>query len=113
MATLPRRGNRPGIADLNTRRAGNFFARRWRGEVPLRRLLWRDMLGIGTAVNILATFVALMVASQGASAWVAVAIHFAPLPYNVFLVAAVHRAASRSSFTLTLALIWLVVVTVV
>lgn len=31
----------------------------------MRTLLWRDMLDIGTAVNILATFVALMVASQG------------------------------------------------
>ena len=76
-------------------------------------LLWRDMFGVGTAVNILATFVALMAASQGVSAWVAAAIHFAPLPYNFFLFASVNRAKPRSGFAVALALVWLAVMTIV
>jgi hypothetical protein len=79
----------------------------------MRTLLWRDMLGIGTAVNVLATFVALIAASQGGSGWMAAAIHFAPLPYNFFLFAAVNRTKPRSGFAVTLALAWLVVMTVV
>jgi hypothetical protein len=93
--------------------AQNFFARRWRGEVPIRIVLWRDMLGTGTAVNILATFTALVAASQGASNWVVAAIHFTPLPYNIFLFAAINRAKRQSGFAVAAALAWLAVMTVV
>ena len=62
-----------------------FIARRWRGDVPLRTVFWRDMLGVGTAVNVLFTFAALIAATQGGPSWVAVAIHLLPLPYNLFL----------------------------
>lgn len=79
----------------------------------MRALLWRDMLGFGTAVNIVATFIALMAASQGVSIWIAAAIHFAPLPYNLFLVAAVHRTRPRSGPAVALAVVWLVLVTMV
>jgi hypothetical protein len=79
----------------------------------MRTLLWRDMLGIGTVVNLLATFVALMAASQGVSGWAAAAIHFGPLPYNLFLFAAVNRTSPRSGFAITLALAWLAVMTIV
>lgn len=79
----------------------------------MRTVLWRDMLGGGTVANVLATFVALMAASQGASSWVAATIHFAPLPYNVFLFAAVVRASPRSRTAAILAVAWLTVMTVV
>ena len=91
----------------------SFFARRWRGEVPLHTLLWIDMLCVGTVVNLLATFIALMAASQGVPSWAAAAIHFAPLPYNIFLFAAVGRAAPRSRIAATLSLVWLILFTVV
>jgi hypothetical protein len=93
-------------------RSESFFARRWRGEVPMHTVLWRDMVGVGTTANVLATFVALLAASQGASSWVAAAIHFAPLPYNIFLFAAVGRASPRSRIATVLALVWLAVMTV-
>lgn len=86
--------------------------RRWRGDVSLRTVFWRDMLGVGTVANLLATFLGLMAASQGASVWVAAAFHFAPLPYNVFLVAAVGRASPPSPAAKLLALAWLAVMTV-
>jgi len=98
---------------MNLARASCFVLRRWRGEVPLRTLLWRDLLGIGTAINLLATFTAFMAASQGAATWVAAAIHFAPLPVNVFLFAAVQRTQPRSGLASALALVWLAVMIVV
>lgn len=98
---------------MNAPRAQNFFSRRWRGEVPLRTLFWRDMLGVGTAVNMLSTFVALMAASQGASAWAAASIHFAPLPYNIFLVSAVGRVVPGRRIAVIASRAWLAVMTVV
>ncbi len=79
----------------------------------MRTVLLRDMLGVGTAVNALATFVALMAASQGASSWLAAAIHFSPLPYNMFLFASVGRASPRSRWVVISSIAWLAVMTVV
>ena len=93
--------------------APGFFARRWRGEVPLRTVFWRDMLAVGTAVNVLVTFLALIAASQGAPTWAAVAIHFAPMPYNVFLLVAVGRAPPPSRLAAGIGLAWLALMTVV
>lgn len=104
-ATGAARGAAPG--------APSFLAGRWRGQVPMRTVFWRDMLGVGTAANLLATFIALMAASQGVPGWVAVAIHFAPMPYNVFLCAAVGRARPASRLATTVALVWLALMTVV
>ena len=90
-----------------------FFARRWRGEVALRTLFWRDMVVVGSAVNLVATFQALMLAAQGIALGIAVAVHFAPLPYNVFLVAALARSPQRTAMTSLLAGVWLVAATLV
>lgn len=90
----------------------NFLARRWRGEVPLRRLFWRDMLMVGTLVNLLATFAALMAAATGAPMAVAVALHFAPIPYNVFLFMALWRLPGRPAAAATVAALWLALMTV-
>ena len=91
---------------------GHFLARRWQGAVPWRVLFWRDMLAAGTLVNLLASFVSLMLASQGAPLAVAVLVHFAPLPYNLFLVLALWRLPRRPSLVAAAAAAWLVVVTV-
>ena len=93
--------------------APSFLVRRWRGEVPMRTVFWRDMLGVGTAANLLATFIALMAASQDAPGWAAVVVHFAPVPYNVFLCAAVGRARPASRLASSVALAWLAIMTVV
>lgn len=79
----------------------------------MRIVLWRDMLATGTTVNILATFVALIAASQGCPAWAAAAIHFSPLPYNLFLFAAIGRASPRSRVATVLAAAWLCGMTIV
>jgi hypothetical protein len=54
-----------------------------------------------------------MAASQGAPPWAAVVVHFAPLPYNVFLFTAVGRASPRSHIAALVGLVWLAVMTVV
>jgi hypothetical protein len=92
---------------------GGYVMRRWRGEITLRTLFWRDMLGIGTVVNLLASFVALLAAAQGVDVRVAVALHFAPLPYNLFLFMAAWRAPNRTAFTSAIAAAWLAVMTIV
>lgn len=97
---------------VNQRYWPSFLARRWRSEVPMHTLLWRDMLGVGTVVNMMFTFMALMAASRDAPFW-AVAIHFAPLPYNLFLFAAVVRAVPRSRIAAAVSLVWLALMTVV
>ncbi|WP_425259316.1 hypothetical protein ACPOLB_00500 [Rubrivivax sp. RP6-9] len=101
------------LAPAGAGRVTGFFARRWRGEVPMRTVLWSDMLARGTAVNILATFVAMLAASQGSPTWAAAAIHFSPLPYNLFLFAAVGRASPRSRVATVLATVWLCAMTIV
>lgn len=98
---------------MNQRHSQSFFARRWRGEVPMHTVLWRDMFVVGTAVNVLTTFVALMAASQGAPSWAAVVIHFTPLPYSIFLFAAVGRASPRSRLATGLSMAWLAIMTIV
>lgn len=90
-----------------------FFARRWRGEVALRTLFWRDMVVVGSAINGAASLLALILAAQGGALGYAVAVHFAPLPYNLFLFAAVTRSHPRAAATTFFAGVWLVVATLV
>ena len=85
-----------------------FFARRWRGEVPMATLLWRDMFVVGSVVNAVATFSALIAATQGVALWIAAAMHFAPVPYNVFLFAAVGRSPERTPLVMAAAGVWFV-----
>jgi hypothetical protein len=91
----------------------SYFTRRWRGEVASSVLLWRDMIGVGTLINLLATFAALMLASQGIPLSLAVALHFAPLPLNVFLFAALWRTRPRTAVSTGIGLTWVAVMAVV
>jgi hypothetical protein len=93
--------------------AGNFFAQRWSGQVPWQVLLWRDMLGVGTAINLGATLLALVAAIQGAPTGIVAALHFAPLPYNFFLLAAFWRLPQRPVLAAALAAAWFLAVLVI
>lgn len=90
-----------------------FLARRWRGEIPLRVLLWRDMLAFGTVLNLFASFAALALAALHVDLRIAFAVHLAPVPYNLFLVVALWRTPQRSALASVIALVWLVAMTVV
>jgi len=100
---------------MNIKRTGdgNYFSRRWRGQVPVAPLLWRDIIGIGTLVNLVATMLALAAITQDAPSGLAVALHFAPLPYNLFLFGALWRTPGRNDFAVGLVVAWLVVMTLI
>ncbi len=88
------------------------MGKRWRGEAPLSQLFWRDMLVVGSVINLFTGFMALMIAAQGGELWVAATVHFATLPYNVFLVLAVWRTPGRSRVMAWSSLVWLAAATV-
>ena len=67
----------------------------------------------GRGLNLAASFGALALLAMGAPGAVAVALHFAPMPYNLFLCLALWRLAQRPAPVAAAALAWLVVMTVV
>lgn len=89
--------------------AGGFFARRWQGRIALPVLLWRDMLGVGTLINVLASFLALaIIAQDGPAAW-ALVVHLAPVPYNLFLVLCLQRQPEPNPVAAGIGALWFVV----
>ncbi len=88
-----------------------FFSDRWRGDAPLSRVFWRDMLGVGTFINLLATVVALILAARGVDLWLAAALHFSPLAYNLFLCMSIWRSPQRSAWMSACAFIWFALMT--
>ncbi len=83
-----------------------WFARRWHGEVGAAHLWWRDMLAIGTVVNLAVSGAALMAYAQGAGVAWALAIHLATLPFNAFMWLCLWRRAERTPLQLVLASVW-------
>ncbi|WP_353644365.1 hypothetical protein [Mesorhizobium sp. WSM2239] len=96
----------------------SFFASRWRGEVPLDRLFWRDMVLVGTALNLLTTAAAILLLGLKTPMAIVLAVFLSPLPYNIFLFAAVWRTAdtagtAKAAFFRSAALLWFVVATII
>jgi hypothetical protein len=69
------------------------------------------MLGVGTGVNLTATSLALAVMVQDGPDGLAVALHFLPMPYNVFLFVALWRMPDRNALASLIAGGWLVAMT--
>ena len=95
-----------------------FFVRRWRRQVPLDLLFWRDMVVVGTLINIATAFASLMALGFKADLAVAMLVFFSPLPYNIFLVGAVWRTAELVSARLAWSakagsMLWLVIATLI
>jgi hypothetical protein len=93
--------------------ARSFFGSRWRGAVPLPKLVGQDMLIYGTALNVAAGTAGLLLFANDAPTWLAAGIYFAPSPYNLFLFAAVWRTADgaaqpQASIARGVALVWLI-----
>src|SRR6218665_1436451 len=67
------------------------------GEIALARVFVRDMLIVGSLVNILIGGIALIAYAEGAPGWLALAIFLAPFPYNLTLCIFVWRSAGKSA----------------
>ena len=91
----------------------HFFRLRWHGQIPPAVLLWRDMVCVGTLINLVVTFIALAALAMGAHTGLAVAVHFAPMPYNIFLLAAVLRLQAGNTFTRIVAVAWFLAMLVI
>jgi hypothetical protein len=90
----------------------DFLASRWNGRVPIERLFWRDLLLVGTALNAATTLAALALLTAQAPLWATLIVHFAPVPYNLFLAFAVWRTAEQKPWAAAVAyqaaaLLWL------
>jgi hypothetical protein len=70
-----------------------YFRQLWRAEVPLSRVFWQDMIVVGTVINLAAMGLAVLAVILGASTPAGIAIHLAPVPYNIVLVTSVWRRA--------------------
>ena len=96
----------------------SFFLSRWRGSVPLGQLFWKDMLIYGTTINVAAALLGLLLFAWDAPTALAATVYFAPLPYNVFLFAALWKSSAVADETWALltriaGLLWLMAVTVI
>jgi hypothetical protein len=96
----------------NAARQG-FFARRWHAQMAWQTLFWRDMLMVGSVANLLLGFASLVMVAQRMETNWAVAVHFALLPYNLFLVMSVWRWPDRRPKWKWAAGAWLLVMLVV
>lgn len=90
-----------------------WFRRRWLGQVPPATLWWRDMLVLGTVLNLCAAFAALLAYALGAGTAWALALHFSMLPLNVFLLLCLWRRPDRTKAQLALASAWFVAMVVI
>lgn len=85
-----------------------FITQRWQGHIGWRTLFWRDLLLIGTSLNLLMTGFALVLLSQDTPLqWVLLA-HLLPLPYNLFILRALSRAAERPAVVMGVSVFWLI-----
>jgi hypothetical protein len=73
----------------------NVIADLWSGRAPLPRAFWEYAICYGSLLNLVTTFASLAALSMGAAGLVALALHFMPLPYNLFAVVAVWRSAGH------------------
>lgn len=90
-----------------------FFASRWHGTVDLRVLLWRDVLAIGTLINLAAGFAAMVMLIQNSAAIWALSVHLAPVPYSIFLLLSVWRSKQCTQVISLIASIWFVLMLII
>ncbi len=69
----------------------------WRGDLPLGLAFWHYAIGYGAIASILATAAAIAAALAGLPDWLAIVLHFLPLPYLIVATVGVWRSAETYS----------------
>ncbi len=95
-----------------------YFRELWTGALPLKRVLWFDMVVIGTLANLASLVVMLALFAAHAPTVAAFALFLAPIPYNVALFVGVWRSSLREKedwgfLARAIASIWLVAAVIV
>lgn len=95
----------------------DFFRSRWLGRAPLDQLFWRDMMLVGTLISIASSAVALILLGLKMPLGLVLAVHFSPVPYNLFLTLSVWRTAGPSGAKASLMMLgsalWLIATLVI
>jgi hypothetical protein len=73
-----------------------YFRALLSGTEPLHRVIISDMLIGGTLINVIAMAAAFALFGIEAPTWLATAVFFAPVPYNLFLVFVVWKTTEVS-----------------
>jgi hypothetical protein len=89
-----------------------------RGEPPLSTIFWEYTIGWGTLFNLVCSGLALVLFLNG---WPVTGLvtHFAAVPFNLFLIVSVFRAAARehysplANFSRVAAVVWFIVMLVI
>lgn len=71
-----------------------WVGRLWRGEQPLTRAFWDYAILYGVPLNLISTFVFLMLSSRDAHPALGLAVNLLPIPYNVLVLVGVWRSAA-------------------
>jgi hypothetical protein len=90
-----------------------YFSVRWHGHMPWRVFFWRDLMVIGTLANACLGFLALVMLASGADVLWALAVHAAPLPYNLFMLGVVWRWPGLPPTWKWVAVVWFAVMLVI
>lgn len=90
-----------------------FLRDRWQGRVAWTTLFWRDLLLLGTLLQATATLTALVLLSKGAPTPNVLAVHLLPMPYALFVVAALWRLPTCPGPIRAMGLGWLALAVVV
>lgn len=69
-------------------------------------LLWRDVLFVGTLINLVAGFTAFVMLTQNAAAIWVLSVLLAPVPYNIFLLLSVWRSKQCTPLISLIATLW-------
>ncbi len=74
-----------------------YFRSLTTGTLPLSRVLWFDMLAVGTLVNAASLVLMLVLFAAHAPAAFALVVFLLPIPYNIALFVGVWRSSTRGA----------------
>lgn len=72
-----------------------FLSNRLTGRVPLKTMFWRDMVAVGSLLNMAFLATALALASLDWPLWSVFIVFLTPLPYNAFIWHCVWKKVER------------------